>query len=63
MKAQATAALEDGKVAAIKLGMLGTKELLETVSELVAGPLINIPLVVDPNIGKLAWWASIRRKR
>jgi len=48
LAAQVEAALEDGPVAAVKLGMLGTRALLETVARLLRGPLAAVPVVVDP---------------
>jgi len=48
IEAQARAALEDGPVAAVKLGMLGTREILEALAALLEGPLAGVPVVVDP---------------
>jgi hydroxymethylpyrimidine/phosphomethylpyrimidine kinase len=45
--AQANAVLEDSSVAAVKLGMLGSLEMVETVVELLlANP--HLPMVCDP---------------
>jgi hydroxymethylpyrimidine/phosphomethylpyrimidine kinase len=46
--AQAECALEDGRVAAVKLGMLGTRATLEAILALLRGPLTGSAAVVDP---------------
>lgn len=46
--AQAEAALEDGPIAAVKLGMIGTLEVRDALVALLRGPLARVPIVVDP---------------
>jgi len=48
LEAQVAAALEDGPVGAVKLGMLGTREILDAVAALLEGPLAQVPVVIDP---------------
>ncbi len=72
LERQVAAALEDGEIAAIKLGMLGNKELLSQIVALLQGPLAQKPVVVDPvwqssSAGKLFegtpddYWKLIQR--
>jgi hydroxymethylpyrimidine/phosphomethylpyrimidine kinase len=48
VEAQARAALEDGPVAAVKVGMVGSREILRTLVDLFEGPLAGAARVVDP---------------
>lgn len=48
LEAQACAALEDGPVAAVKIGMIGTRDLLAALHALLRGPLAGVPAVLDP---------------
>jgi len=48
VEAQAEAALEDGPIAAVKVGMVGSREVLAALLRLFAGPLAGAALVVDP---------------
>ncbi len=45
---QVAAALEDGPIAAVKIGMLGSRATLEAVLQALYGPLARIPVVYDP---------------
>lgn len=48
VEAQAVAALEDGPVAAVKVGMVGSKEIHSVLCRLLEGPLSSAAIVVDP---------------
>ncbi|MGC4122729.1 MAG: hydroxymethylpyrimidine/phosphomethylpyrimidine kinase [Myxococcales bacterium] len=48
VQAQAQAALEDGPIAAVKVGMVGSKEIHRTLLALFEGPLARAAIVVDP---------------
>lgn len=45
---QIAAALEDGPLAAVKLGMLGTPAVLRAALVALKGPLAGVPVVADP---------------
>lgn len=48
LMAQAEGALEDGPVAAVKIGMVGSRALLQVLVGLLQGPLAGTPAVADP---------------
>lgn len=48
LRAQVEGALEDGPIAAAKIGMIGSRQVLGALVEVLAGPLAEIPVVVDP---------------
>ncbi len=48
IRAQAEGALEDGPIAAVKLGMLGSRQVASALLGLLDGPLKKVPVVLDP---------------
>lgn len=48
VRAQLDAIVDDVHVDAVKIGMLGTAALAETVGEYLAGPFADVPVVLDP---------------
>lgn len=48
VRAQALACLSDIGADAIKTGMLGDKDMVETVAQLIADHALNLPRVIDP---------------
>jgi hydroxymethylpyrimidine/phosphomethylpyrimidine kinase len=48
LRAQVDGALEDGPIAAVKIGMLGNRRALEAAVGLLRGALKGVPAVVDP---------------
>jgi hydroxymethylpyrimidine/phosphomethylpyrimidine kinase len=48
LAAQAEGALEDGALAAVKVGMVGSRAVLGALLQLLDGPLRRAPLVFDP---------------
>lgn len=48
LRAQIEGALEDGPIGAVKVGMIGSREILRELVQAAEGPLARAPMVVDP---------------
>ncbi len=51
LRAQIESALEDGPVGAVKVGMVGSRQVLQELVRAAQGPLARVPWVVDPVLG------------
>jgi hydroxymethylpyrimidine/phosphomethylpyrimidine kinase len=58
--AQALCALEDGPVAAVKVGMVASARQVQQLVELFRGPLRGVPVIADPVFGTSSGGALFR---